>query len=150
MDGDVRLVPLNGIAPATATCDDVHFEAVELFRDGIWGRICDGQDGGDPEEFTLDAQVVCRQLGFPFGTVINGDDPFVDIDYRSDDPSSEPEAIIWATEVGHTHAYRQYLSCMPVSVRHLFTAARPAIMQLLSTWPGGILLHISSHQSSTC
>lgn len=99
MDGAVRLVPLDGIAPATATCDEVHLGAVELFRDGIWGRICIGQTGNAPEEFTLDAQVVCRQLGFPFGSVMDGEALFFDADYRSDDAASEAEAIIWATEV---------------------------------------------------
>ena len=96
VEGAVRLVPLNGTAPATATCDDVHFGAVELFRDGIWGRICDGQDGGDPEEFTLDAQVVCRQLGFPFGTVMNEEDFGSAYDY---DSRGDEEILTWASEV---------------------------------------------------
>ena len=60
------------IAP-TSQCDDVHFGGVELFLDGRWGRIC---DFAEPDEFTLDAQVVCRQLNFPYGTAMD-DDSFV-------------------------------------------------------------------------
>ena len=94
-EGDVRLVPLNGTAVATAPCDDVHFGGVELFREGRWGRICSGRFGDEPEEFTLDAQVVCRQLGFPFGTVLDSADMYdaYDVDYDS------VQALTWATEV---------------------------------------------------
>lgn len=103
-EGDVRLVPLNGTATATAACDDVHFGGVELFREGRWGRICSGR-GGRTQEFTLDAQVVCRQLGFPFGTVMDASEPFgaYDRDYN-DLPE---DALVWATEVrSHPHLRR--------------------------------------------
>ena len=96
-EGDVRLVPLNGTVVPTAVCDDVHFGAVELFLEGAWGRICAGSLGGDAEDFTLDAQVVCRQLGFPFGTLMDADEIFRAYEYARLD-YSDP-AIVWATEV---------------------------------------------------
>ena len=94
----MRLVPLNGTAVPTGPCDDVHFGAVELFREGAWGRICAGRFGGDPEEFTLDAQVVCRQLGFRFGTLMNSEEVSGAYDYTSSD-YSDPPFTVWATEV---------------------------------------------------
>lgn len=95
MDGDIRLVPLSGAAAATATCDDVHFGVVELFRDGIWGLICGGRAA---EKFTLDAQVICRQLGFPFGSIMDTRD------FSSTYDDYSTETTTWATEVGHTQA----------------------------------------------
>ena len=92
-EGDVRLVPLNGTAVPTAVCDDVHFGGVELFREGTWGRICPGRTGGEEASFTLDAQVVCRQLGLPFGTVMDAADDEGRGDY------SDPLATVWATQV---------------------------------------------------
>ena len=92
-EGDVRLVPLNGTAVPTAVCDDVHFGGVELFREGAWGRICPGRKGGEEASFTLDAQVVCRQLGLPFGTVMDTADDNRRGDY------SDPLATVWATQV---------------------------------------------------
>lgn len=91
-EGDVRLVPLNGTTAATAPCDDVHFGGVELFREGRWGRICAGRFG-QPEEFTLDAQVICRQLGFPFGSVMDTREAFSSSEQDID------SALVWATEV---------------------------------------------------
>jgi len=95
-EGDVRLVPLNGTTVATAPCDDVHFGGVELFHEGRWGRICSSPAGGRPEDFTLDALVVCRQLGFPFGTVMDSGDKsgVYDVDYYA-----LQETLVWATEV---------------------------------------------------
>ena len=92
----MRLVPLVDTAVPTAECDDVHFGGVELFREGAWGRICPGRFGGDEQEFTLDAQVVCRQLGFPFGTVIDATDISGSYDYPF---ASDPPVTVWATQV---------------------------------------------------
>lgn len=90
-------MPLNGTAVPTAPCDDVHLGAVELFIEGRWGRICNGDFGGDPEEFTLDAQVVCRQLGFPYGTVMDAEQ---NVDYSDRDYAPADESVvIWATQV---------------------------------------------------
>ena len=93
----MRIVPLNGTAVPTAVCDDVHFGGVELFHEGTWGRICAGRFRGDLFEFTLDAQVVCRQLGFPFGTLMDNAEVAA-YDYTSPE-YSDPPLIVWATEV---------------------------------------------------
>lgn len=94
VDGDLRLVPLFENSTATRLCDDVHLGGVELFRQGRWGAICTGNILGFEDEFTLDAQVVCRQLGFPFGTVMEPRAPeFIGGNY------DEPEGTIWATKV---------------------------------------------------
>ena len=93
----MRLVPLNGTAVATAVCDDVHFGGVELFRKGVWGRICPGPFGGGAEDFTLDAQVICRQLGFPFGSVMDAGD--ISGAYDSSDGYHDAAVTIWATQV---------------------------------------------------
>lgn len=135
VDGDVRLVPLNGTAVATATCDEVHFGGVELFRDGIWGRICVGRFGGDPEEFTLDAQVVCRQLGFPFGSVMDEGEVFGAYDYSFDYSSSEPEPTVWATEVVCTGKEERLLDCdFPQNFGIDYEYERPEYEY--ANWPG--------------
>ena len=100
--GDVRLVSLSGAATETATCDDVHFGGVEFFNDGEWGRICAGLNDGF-EAFTVDATVVCRQLGFRFGSLydVTGSaefGSFTGSDYASGDPD-RPSEIVWATDV---------------------------------------------------
>lgn len=85
--GDLRLVPLPGITSNTAPCEAVHFGAVEIFNEGRWGRICNGRSSIAEEHFTLDAQVVCRQLGFPFGGLYdvaeaeNSTETSIDSDY---------------------------------------------------------------------
>ena len=94
----MRLVPLSGTAVPTAVCDDVHFGSVQLFREGAWGRICAGRFGRIPKEFTLDAQVVCRQLGFPFGTLMDAGEVSGAYDYPSSD-YSDPPFTVWASEV---------------------------------------------------
>lgn len=97
-EGDVRLVPLNGTQYPTAVCDDVHFGGVELFREGQWGRICAGTAGGDEAEFTLDAAVICRQLGFPFGTLMSSSD-YTDEYLYDVFETPETPITVWANEV---------------------------------------------------
>ena len=96
----MRLVPLNATAVPTAVCDDVHFGGVELFREGIWGRICLNRFGGEEEEFTVDAQVVCRQLGFPFNNVMDVGEVLDTFEYRTYNyfPPDDP-VVGWATQV---------------------------------------------------
>ena len=47
-------------------CDAVYSGFVEIFHQGEWGAICQIANGPD----RLVADVVCRQLGFPHGTVV--------------------------------------------------------------------------------
>ena len=96
VEGAVRLVPLNGTVAPTAACDEVHFGGVELFFQGRWGRICSGRFGLGHNDFTLDAQVVCRQLGFPFGTVMSELEIRSAYDY---DSRGDEDILTWASEV---------------------------------------------------
>lgn len=101
VEGDVRLVPLIGATASTATCDSVHLGGVELFRQGRWGRICTGHGRADHGRFTLVAPVVCRQLGYPFGTLMNPE-AVTDIDAdpsANNDYSSSEDALVWANGV---------------------------------------------------
>lgn len=95
-EGDVRLASLIDSDFGTAPCDDVHLGGVELFRDGRWGRICAGSFGDNAEDFTLDAQVICRQLGFPFGTAMDTSDVVRAYDFVQDYSGDD---LTWATEV---------------------------------------------------
>ena len=93
--GDVRLVPLRGV-PSTAACDDVHLGGVQIFNDGRWGGICFVTSDLD-SSFTIDAGVICRQLGFPFGSLMEPGDnngaPVDYVDYR------DPGELVWASDV---------------------------------------------------
>ena len=100
--GDVRLVPLTGITSKTAPCDAVHFGGVEIFNDGQWGRICSGRFSNENALVTLDAQVVCRQLGFPFGglyDVLEATRSTGFIVGSEFEDYSEPADTVFATEV---------------------------------------------------
>ena len=60
-------------------CDPLHSGFVEVYHAGEWGRICLGpfESRAEPAD-TLVADVACRQLGFPHGTlVIPGNGPGV-------------------------------------------------------------------------
>jgi len=56
-DGDLHLVSLDDAPSMTQACDQVHCGAVEVFNRGRWGAVCGTQQ----------ADIACRQLGFPFG-----------------------------------------------------------------------------------
>lgn len=88
--GDIRLTPPRGIDTPTQPCDDVHLGGVEFFNEGQWGRIC----SRSLDSWTLDATVICRQLGFPFGGLLDCDDPSQDGIYIDDS-----ELPTWATIV---------------------------------------------------
>ena len=53
-------------------CDPLHSGFTEVFHDGEWGAICLEPFSGstNPPEDRLVADVVCRQLGFPHGTLV--------------------------------------------------------------------------------
>ena len=50
-------------------CDPVYTGFVEVFHFDEWGAICTGDD----QEDRLAADVVCRQLGFPHGTMVDAE-----------------------------------------------------------------------------
>lgn len=88
-------MPLAGTENPTQPCDEVHLGGVEFFNEGQWGRLCVA--GRRPlNTWTVDAIVACRQLGFPFGSLMdNADNGFFDAD--STTPGSERPT--WATIV---------------------------------------------------
>lgn len=112
--GDVRLVPLHGITP-TAPCDTVHYGGVEIFNDGQWGRICIGDFGYAVEEFPVEAAVVCRQLGFPYGGLYDVRDPDPSSRFRVEqDTLADTTAthVVWATEVRCTGIEQRLDACL--------------------------------------
>jgi len=67
---------LEGTDFGTQPCDDVHIGGVEFFNAGRWGRLCILDGGGrfqvaDRNAWVVDAIVICRQLGFPFGNLVD-------------------------------------------------------------------------------
>eukprot|EP00892_Ulva_mutabilis_P001910 jgi/Ulvmu1/1171/UM107_0045.1 len=101
-EGDVRLIKINGTA-ATASCDAVHSGGVEIFHNGAWGRVCSGNFQPRIADFTLVAKVVCTQLGFPFGGLVNSDE-VTDSDYSPigdyvDYLDYANNEVVWATRV---------------------------------------------------
>lgn len=99
--GDVRLVNLRGNNFTTQSCDEVHFGGVEIFNDGEWGRVCTGFS--ERAGFAVDAKVVCRQLGFPFGSLMDVQEAQLgrgySVDYSAYD---QPVELVWATAVDCT------------------------------------------------
>eukprot|EP00892_Ulva_mutabilis_P004962 jgi/Ulvmu1/2838/UM144_0002.1 len=94
--GAIRLVSFQGVNLTTRPCDDVHYGGVEFFNEGQWGRVC-GMTDLDPAAASVDALVICRQLGFPFGGLMDVRSTLrEDRDYDSE--VDEP-AIVWATDV---------------------------------------------------
>eukprot|EP00892_Ulva_mutabilis_P008276 jgi/Ulvmu1/5820/UM025_0077.1 len=111
--GDVRLVELRGSNFMTQPCDDVHFGAVEFFNDGRWGRICNDAEQ-DPGGFAIDALVICRQLGFPFGSLMDLDEvrlPYGEPLNEADYPEDGQGALVWATDVQCTGAEERLGDC---------------------------------------
>eukprot|EP00892_Ulva_mutabilis_P012290 jgi/Ulvmu1/9433/UM051_0061.1 len=79
-------------------CDVLHSGIVEIFHLGEWGAIC------FPLFFkaTREADVVCRQLGFPYGSIVdpsvNPRDPEPDDDFMfpyDPDEADEAAQLIW-------------------------------------------------------
>lgn len=70
----------------------MHFGAVEIFNNGQWGRVCVGPSSFEFARFQLDAGVVCRQLGFPFATLL----PLTSSNTILPELSA---SIVWATDV---------------------------------------------------
>lgn len=75
--GAVRLI--DGVG---SPCDPLYTGILEVFNEGRWGAVCTfGQSDA------IVADVVCRQLGFPFGNPVDGDFAF------DDDGTNEPETF---------------------------------------------------------
>lgn len=99
--GDIRLVATNPNGTATESCDEVHWGDVQIYFQGRWGYIC-SQGGPETMRFDLDARVICRQLGFPFGTPVDTDvNVFPPIRLEGPFPSPPPPLSIltWANDV---------------------------------------------------
>eukprot|EP00892_Ulva_mutabilis_P004967 jgi/Ulvmu1/2842/UM144_0007.1 len=93
----------------TQPCDDAHFGAVEFFNEGQWGRLCSGFGDSSP----VDAKVICRQLGFPFSSLIdvqevrsNNGRPFSDYGEYG-----EPGELVWATDLQCTGKEERLTDC---------------------------------------
>ena len=120
--GDVRLAPIPGLNVSTQPCDEVHFGAVEFFNDGRWGRIC-RSSFNEIATFSVDARVICRQLGFPFSNLIDVQevrtsfdtivgstvDIYTNVEYLDLDP--EQLELVWATEVQCTGQEERLSHC---------------------------------------
>jgi hypothetical protein len=100
-NGDLRLEPIERTTPSTL-CDDVHYGFVQIYNNGQWGYICSNG------EYTT-ARVVCRQLGFLYGsalTLIEEPNP----DGYQFAPSSAPQ-LVWLNGVRCTGKEANLLDC---------------------------------------
>ena len=52
-------------------CDPIHSGFIEVLHSGEWGSICTQDFSEYSGENNLVADVVCRQLGFPYGNRVN-------------------------------------------------------------------------------
>lgn len=83
-------------------CDPLHSGIVEVFNAGEWGAICDGETSRGGDFFVAD--VVCRQLGFPHGTVVDSlttqpdavfDYLFFSSEFEVTEEAQEPQGRFW-------------------------------------------------------
>ena len=110
-------MPLINATSESAPCDAVHQGVVQIFSNGVWGVLCTNVFGREERTgFTVDAKVICRQLGFPFGSVFDSsssggradpDDQYDYTDYAfygEGSPSSAPldDVPVFATRVSCT------------------------------------------------
>ena len=108
--GDVRLRGGFG-----TPCDPVHSGFIEVFNAGEWGAICEG--GGYRTTDRLVADVVCRQLGFPHGTVVDAlsIQPVQPYDYYFSgellEEAQEPQARFWLDGVQCRGLEQRLLDC---------------------------------------
>ena len=87
-------------------CDPLHSGIVEVFNAGEWGAICDGETSRGSH--FLVADVVCRQLGFPHGTVVDSlttqpdsvyDYLFFSSEFEVTEEAQEPQGRFWLDDV---------------------------------------------------
>ena len=88
--------------------------AVEIYNRGRWGAVCIG--GGDTAQFTIDAQVACRQLGFRFGVMFQVGEssrfPYDYIEYSFGQDDGIPSDFAWASEVVCTGTEERLDRCL--------------------------------------
>ena len=112
--GDLRLVPFPDTDTPTAACDEVHVGGVEIYNRGRWGAVCIG--GGDTAQFTIDAQVVCRQLGFHSGVMYQIAEsirfPYDYGDYVFGPEDEVASDFAWASEVVCTGTEARLDECL--------------------------------------
>lgn len=93
-DGSVRLRGGFG-----SPCDPVHSGFVEIFHRQEWGAICTSGSTFDNPQV---AGVVCRQLGFPHGTLVdpttNPPNDLSDFSFTADE-AEEPQERFWLSSV---------------------------------------------------
>lgn len=96
-------MPVVSGAAATSSCDELHFGAVEIFNRGQWGRICTGNSANGLFAFQLVASVACRQLGFPFASLLP---------LTTDNVATFAASIAWATDVRCTGLEERLDECI--------------------------------------
>eukprot|EP00892_Ulva_mutabilis_P008497 jgi/Ulvmu1/6019/UM260_0003.1 len=107
MEGSVRLRGGFG-----TPCDPVHSGFVEVFHEQEWGALCFGADYGDARV----ADVVCRQLGLPHGTVVDPktNPPPGQLGSRraaDTEEATEPQERFWLTSVECRGPEDELLEC---------------------------------------
>lgn len=95
-------------------CNPLHSGIVEVFNAGEWGAICDGETSRRAD--FLVADVVCRELGFPHGTVVDSLTtlPEARFDYYFEDlaaESQEPQGRFWLDDVRCRGPESQLVDC---------------------------------------
>eukprot|EP00892_Ulva_mutabilis_P001478 jgi/Ulvmu1/11330/UM074_0045.1 len=116
--GDVRLRGGFG-----TPCDPLHSGFVEVFNAGEWGALC-GVRGAPRFDDTNVADVVCRQIGFPHGSAVDGlasrqDDPqdlsyyaYLDSSFdRSEEEAQEAQERFWLAEVECRGSEARLIDC---------------------------------------
>eukprot|EP00892_Ulva_mutabilis_P012696 jgi/Ulvmu1/979/UM103_0006.1 len=111
-EGAVRLV-----GGFDSPCSLLFSGIVEIFHDGEWGAICGGRIDPDDDPFgTLAPDVVCRQLGFPHGTVVDALEPGSSDNVEE---SQLPVGRIWLQDLLCRGREERVLDCDTVPGRFL-------------------------------
>lgn len=98
---------LPGIDTPTQPCDAVHFGHVQIFNDGEWGSVCAAGIGRSHGKWTVDATVICRQLGLPFGNLMDARG----LRTLDEFATAEPSLPVWASDVLCTGTEDRFSDC---------------------------------------
>lgn len=114
-EGSIRLV--DGLG---TPCDPLYTGTVEIFHAGEWGTICVSVGAQRVPIDLLAADTVCRQLGFPHGTIVSSLDPRADviIDYGYNYPFDTDVAYLVESEVS-SRVWLNELECFGVEEKVL-------------------------------